>query len=124
MANNPYDVILPDENQRLLHVLAKGPHTSQKRLDLLLWAESISLIQGFDVLLAPQTVNFTPFPYQVETAEAVLHRLRGRAILGDEVGLGKTIEAGLICPTRGKVVCQEHQGQCHKPLPALAPGEW
>ena len=93
---NEYDVILPEENQGVLQILAKGPYTDRKHLDLLLWAESISLIQGFDVLLAPQTVNFSPFPYQVETAEAVLRRLHGRAILGDEVGLGKTIEAGLI----------------------------
>jgi SNF2 family DNA or RNA helicase len=94
--NKAYDFVLPKENQRILQTLAQGPYTDRKRLDLLLWAESVSLIQGFDVLLAPQTVNFDPLPYQTETAEAVLRRLRGRAILGDEVGLGKTIEAGLI----------------------------
>ena len=37
-----------------------------------------------------------PFDYQRETASTVLRRMRGRAILADEVGLGKTIEAGLI----------------------------
>src|SRR5205823_7187836 len=39
---------------------------------------------------------FEPFDYQRETAATVLRRMRGRAILADEVGLGKTIEAGLI----------------------------
>lgn len=34
--------------------------------------------------------------YQIETARKVLRQLAGRAILADEVGLGKTIEAGLI----------------------------
>lgn len=34
--------------------------------------------------------------YQVESAIQVVDRLQGRAILADEVGLGKTIEAGLI----------------------------
>lgn len=35
-------------------------------------------------------------PYQLEVAQQVLFRLHGRAILADEVGLGKTIEAGLV----------------------------
>jgi SNF2 family DNA or RNA helicase len=34
--------------------------------------------------------------HQVRTAKTVLRRCRGRAMLCDEVGLGKTIEAGLI----------------------------
>ncbi|MBP0456486.1 hypothetical protein JFN87_03070 [Streptomyces bomunensis] len=32
----------------------------------------------------------------MQTAQTVLRRMRGRAILADEVGLGKTIEAGLV----------------------------
>lgn len=35
-------------------------------------------------------------PYQLDAAKQVLFRMHGRAILADEVGLGKTIEAGLI----------------------------
>ena len=34
--------------------------------------------------------------HQIRTAKTVLRRCRGRALLCDEVGLGKTIEAGLI----------------------------
>ena len=37
-----------------------------------------------------------PMPHQKEAAEKVLHEMHGRAILADEVGLGKTIEAGLV----------------------------
>lgn len=51
---------------------------------------------GFDTLLSLPQLAFTPFDYQQETAATVLRRMRGRAILADEVGLGKTIEAGLI----------------------------
>lgn len=40
--------------------------------------------------------NLTPFPHQLEVAETVIERMNGKAILADEVGLGKTIEAGLI----------------------------
>jgi SNF2 family DNA or RNA helicase len=36
------------------------------------------------------------YPYQIETALKVVNDLDGSAILADEVGLGKTIEAGLI----------------------------
>jgi superfamily II DNA or RNA helicase len=35
-------------------------------------------------------------PYQLEAARRVLGELRGRALLADEVGLGKTIEAGIV----------------------------
>lgn len=40
--------------------------------------------------------HLTPFPHQLEVAETVIERMNGKAILADEVGLGKTIEAGLI----------------------------
>lgn len=36
------------------------------------------------------------YPYQVATAERVVYEMGGQAILADEVGLGKTIEAGLV----------------------------
>lgn len=39
---------------------------------------------------------FTPHEYQVETARKVLYDMDCRALIADEVGLGKTIEAGLI----------------------------
>lgn len=55
------------------------------------------LATDFDDLLALEHVNgFTPLPHQVETAKKVLQEFHGRAILADEVGLGKTIEAGLV----------------------------
>ncbi|GGI96036.1 putative ATP-dependent helicase YqhH [Alicyclobacillus cellulosilyticus] len=55
------------------------------------------LAAGFERLLAlDHLVGFTPLPHQVETAERVIREMRGRAILADEVGLGKTIEAGLV----------------------------
>jgi SNF2 family DNA or RNA helicase len=39
---------------------------------------------------------FSPLDYQVKAAQRVLGDMHGRAILADEVGLGKTIEAGLV----------------------------
>ncbi|MHB9095862.1 MAG: DEAD/DEAH box helicase [Eubacteriales bacterium] len=39
---------------------------------------------------------FTPHEYQVLTAQKILYEMDCRALIADEVGLGKTIEAGLI----------------------------
>ena len=39
--------------------------------------------------------NVDRMPHQEAVARHALSRLRGRAVLADEVGLGKTIEAGL-----------------------------
>jgi SNF2 family DNA or RNA helicase len=51
---------------------------------------------GFDSLISVPRLRFTPFEYQMQAARTVLRRMQGRAILADEVGLGKTIEAGLV----------------------------
>ncbi len=40
--------------------------------------------------------NVKPLPHQLHAAETVIDEMGGKAILADEVGLGKTIEAGLI----------------------------
>lgn len=39
---------------------------------------------------------FSPHDYQIQTARRVIHEMKCRALIADEVGLGKTIEAGLI----------------------------
>src|SRR2546425_1195687 len=60
-------------------------------------AHRISLVDGFDRLLAwPVLQGVTRYDHQERTALRVLREMRGRAILADEVGLGKTIEAGLV----------------------------
>ncbi len=64
---------------------------------LVLMAQRLSLTASFDDLLCLEAVEGVEFlRYQVETVRRVLRRHRGRAILADEVGLGKTIEAGLL----------------------------
>jgi superfamily II DNA or RNA helicase len=57
----------------------------------------LSLLQGFDELLClPLLHHVETYWYQVETARKVLKQFRGRVLLADEVGLGKTIEAGMV----------------------------
>ena len=59
-------------------------------------AVSLWMRPGFETFVSLPRLRFEPFGYQLGAAEAVLQRMRGRAILADEVGLGKTIEAGVI----------------------------
>ena len=51
---------------------------------------------GFETFMCLPRLRFEPFPYQLEAAGRVLRHMQGRAVLADEVGLGKTIEAGLV----------------------------
>jgi len=48
------------------------------------------------VLLAPMESNVIPLPHQIHTLSRAISGDRVRYLLADEVGLGKTIEAGLI----------------------------
>src|SRR6266511_3483908 len=56
-------------------------------------ATSVLVDQAVGVWARP---GFETFGYQLQAAGAALRAMRGRAILADEVGLGKTIEAGLV----------------------------
>ncbi|HEX5845960.1 MAG TPA: SNF2-related protein, partial [Rhodoplanes sp.] len=56
----------------------------------------LGLAQGFDELLClPHLAGVEPLWRQIETVRKVLKQFRGRVLLADEVGLGKTIEAGM-----------------------------
>ena len=60
-------------------------------------AAQLSTNAGFDRLIClPLVRDMELLDHQIRTAKTVLQRFRGKALLCDEVGLGKTIEAGLI----------------------------
>lgn len=65
------------------------------------WEEYIELVRrvknskGFE-LRSLEKIKITPLPYQLETVRIVMNRLGIRAIIAEDVGLGKTIEAGII----------------------------
>ena len=64
---------------------------------LSLWAAQLAIVAGFDELLStPLLRDVELLEHQLRTARTVLRRMRGRALLCDEVGLGKTVEAGMI----------------------------
>ncbi len=64
---------------------------------LALAAVDAEAAENFDRLLALDGARGVDhYPHQVETVLRVLKRFFGRVLLADEVGLGKTIEAGLV----------------------------
>ncbi len=59
--------------------------------------ERFGLLAGYDELLClPELRDVRRYAYQVQTVRRVLSQFRGRVLLADEVGLGKTIEAGMV----------------------------
>lgn len=82
--------------EKVLQLAAAGRFMPVSAYERQLLAERLALISGFDNLLCLEGLSFTPFPYQIKAAQTVLRRFRGRGMLCDEVGLGKTIEAGLV----------------------------
>jgi SNF2 family DNA or RNA helicase len=90
------DVHLTERATRVLESLTSGGFLTPDRYRLQLIAEHLALVAGFDELISLDDVRFEPFDYQVRAAQTAMRRFRGRGLLCDEVGLGKTIEAGLV----------------------------
>lgn len=63
---------------------------------LRLEAERLLLSKGFDELICINEIDIQHYKHQIETAKKALQEMRARVLLADEVGLGKTIEAGII----------------------------
>jgi len=85
------------EDRKILAEMQDGVTEDSRSWRLNIDAQALSLKSGFDELLClPLVRGLRKYDFQIKTALKVLRELRGRAILGDEVGLGKTIEAGLI----------------------------
>ena len=80
-----------------------SPEIQSQRISYIASAAKISeLLEGNSgvheghVLLAPMESNVIPLPHQIQALSKAISQDRIRYLLADEVGLGKTIEAGLI----------------------------
>ncbi|GGK03203.1 helicase [Lentibacillus kapialis] len=75
----------------------EGPFSSWDLFKMNYDAALTTMAPSFEGLKALEYLPQMDFlDHQVSTARQVLEEMNGRAILADEVGLGKTIEAGLI----------------------------
>ena len=96
MTADPGSLAVPDGYGPLLRQIEEGRQVTDSDSTLLEEALGIWSKPGFDTIVSLPRLRFEPFRYQLEAAQVALRRMRGRAILADEVGLGKTIEAGLV----------------------------
>ncbi|MCK0472581.1 DEAD/DEAH box helicase [Halalkalibacter sp. APA_J-10(15)] len=85
-------------NQSFLERLDQdGPWSNWELFKLTYEAEEQQMIPEFNGLVAPNHLpQLSLYSHQIEVANRVVEEMNGKAILADEVGLGKTIEAGLI----------------------------
>lgn len=91
----PLTILPPDRN--VLDTFCSAPVSTLNALRLLLDYTHLTIQGGFDELLCLNTMNgVEQHWYQIEAVKKVLKYFHGRVLLCDEVGLGKTIEAGML----------------------------
>ncbi len=85
-----------EHDPNILQQIEANHWESWNAYEIRLLAENVSLYAGFDSLLCLEHLrDVDHYWFQVETVKKVLRHFRGRVILADEVGLGKTVEAGM-----------------------------
>lgn len=82
----------------LIKKLSKLKHSSREWGELGFGVIKAGLISDIGQLFIGEYShkNYIRYPHQIYAAERLLGVMNGRGILADEVGLGKTVEAGLI----------------------------
>jgi SNF2 family DNA or RNA helicase len=81
----------------VLAAFAQGREEPLPAYRLNRWGHALALTPGFDELVSlPFLRDVIPYEHQIAAVKTVLNRMRGRALLADEVGLGKTVEAAII----------------------------
>src|SRR6266542_6316784 len=93
----PLSVEFSDSLEASLAVRGSSDESDREAFRLRHELAHLGLLQGFDELLClPSLRGVETYWYQLETVRKVLKQFRGRVLLADEVGLGKTIEAGMV----------------------------
>jgi SNF2 family DNA or RNA helicase len=93
----PFSVEFSDSLESSLAIRSSSDEADREAFRLRNELAHLGLLQGFDELLCLPTLRgVETYWYQLETVRKVLKQFRGRVLLADEVGLGKTIEAGMV----------------------------
>lgn len=91
------ELVFDDRDREVLDLVGRTPAEGARAWRLNGEAHRLGLVQGFDRFLSWSSLRgVTRYPHQERAVLRVLREMRGRAILADEVGLGKTVEAGLV----------------------------
>jgi superfamily II DNA or RNA helicase len=93
----PISIKLPESLEAALAFRGAAEEADRKTFRLRYDLTQLGLLQGFEELVClPALHGVETYWYQLETVRKVLKQFRGRVLLADEVGLGKTIEAGMV----------------------------
>src|SRR5690625_1338644 len=94
--------IIIQKDEQFLHGLYESIQNNQNLVDWSIFKlkyetkNAITVVEFNEV----QAISYLPevsfLEHQIETSKTVIDDMKSRGILADEVGLGKTIEAGLI----------------------------
>ncbi len=84
-------------NEEISSYFLNGSISNLREVQMFIDYTSLTIQSGYDELLCLNAItDVDKYWYQIETVKKVLKRFRGRVLLCDEVGLGKTIEAGML----------------------------
>ena len=89
------EIVLKVDADEVSHYTAANTVTAET-IAYLAAAARVAASQQEDVLLAPMGSNVIPLPHQLKALNKAMSQSQVRYLLADEVGLGKTIEAGLV----------------------------
>jgi len=74
------DIRLLPVDGSLFKAISSGQFATRELYNLRLQAEYAQLVSGFDELVCLDLLKFVPFDYQVNAAQIMLRRFRGRGM--------------------------------------------